>query len=619
MSNKKRVQQGLMGLLAVLMVAGMAYQFTPALNGGGSIFGQQQQGTPAVKVGTQTLTAEELQAIRNSNPLLAANQTGVMGDDFKLYTVTQGIQQKLFTEAAKDQQVDRAEVNAEVDKIRESNNLKDNKAWTDALQSRGMTDSSFRQQIHDSLAIKKKVDAIEKATPAATETELRAYYDLHQDEFKTEPQIVARQIVVADKAKAENLLKQVQGGADFAALASANSLENKDRGGALGPIENGSPKPVPAVLLPGEVSAAAFALTQGGLTDVISSGGKFYIVKVEKYLPATPKTFEAAKTQLQTTVDRQKKDAALETWVDGLRKNTNVEYVDPEWKVTDPTVASANGHNIPYSDVVAQVVNNQQVAAMIGQLPPEQVAGMLNTGLKPQIVQQLLQNYAAPAIAKKVGLNLTGNRAAMAQALAAYGARDVQVTDADLRAAYQQNLEQYKTPASATVDEAVFKDKGQADAFRADWNGQGDFTTTASKAGGTVSERGSVTSGGSQIDQALDKEVFGSNLRPVGEGSLTPVVKVGERYSVAYVRDLKKATTKPFDEVRSELETQVLGQKRGAASQAFMEKELAALKPVDNLKKVLDDQAKRVAAAEKSAGQAAGQAAPDSQTPPADK
>ena len=45
--------------------------------------------------------------------------------------------------------------------------------------------------------------------------------------------------------------------------------------------------------------------------------------------------------------------------------------MDPAWKIENPTVASVAGQNIPYSDVVAQVMNNQQIAGLVGQLPPE--------------------------------------------------------------------------------------------------------------------------------------------------------------------------------------------------------------------------------------------------------
>ena len=206
-----------------------------------------------------------------------------------------------------------------------------------------------------------------------------------------------------------------------------------------------------------------------------------------------------------------------------------------------------------------------------------------------------------------------------AEALAAYAAKDVKVSDADLQDAYQKNIEQFKTPASATVDEASFKDQGQANAFRADWNGQGDFTSAATKAGATVSERGSVTSGDQKLDAELDKAVQGTGLRAVGDGSLTPVVKVGERYSVAYVRDLKKATTRPLGEVKAQLEPQVLNEKQTAAMQAFFDKQLKELKPTDNLQKILDEQTKRVTAAEKAAGTTTTPATPQTTpaTPPA--
>ncbi|WP_278914080.1 peptidyl-prolyl cis-trans isomerase, partial [Deinococcus wulumuqiensis] len=351
--------------------------------------------------------------------------------------------------------------------------------------------------------------------------------------------------------------------------------------------------------LPTAVGEAAFGLTSGGLTDVIESGGKFYIVKVEKFVPGQPKTFEQAKTDLVAAVRQQKQDAALERWADEQRKNAKVEYVDPAWKIENPTVASVAGQNIPYSDVVAQVMNNQQIAGLVGQLPPEQLPELLNKTFKPQVVQQLIQGYAAPNIARKLGLSLSGSRQEIAQQLAAYGARDVKVSDADVQAYYRQNIAQYEVPASATLDEASFRDKNQAAAFRTDWNGQGDFVAAASKAGGTVSERGQVSPAPDQTTgevPPLTAAAFGQNLRSVGEGSLTPVVQVGERYSVGYVRDLVRPTTRPLSEVGDEIRQNLLSSKQAETGQAFLDKQVSALNPKDNLEQVLAAQAKRVAA-----------------------
>ncbi|MFC3835609.1 MULTISPECIES: peptidylprolyl isomerase [Deinococcus] len=597
--KRKPLVNGLLIVLAVLLVAGMAYQFTPALQGG-SLFGQKEQGIPALTVNGQTVTVAELDAVKTNNPVLASTDTGVLADDFKTYIVQSKVRETLITEGVKDVRVSRDDVNAEVKKIRESNQLTDNAAWTNALQSRGFTDSSFREQVRTSLAYQRKTDELKKAVPAATDAEAKLYYDLNPQAFQSDARIVGRQIVVSDKAKATALLAQAKGGADFAKLASDNNAAGdfKDRGGALGPIENGAPRPVAQVALPTEVGPAAFALTQGGVTDVIASGGKFYIVKVEKYLAPAVKPYAEAKADATTAVTEQKKNAAVETWIAGLEKDVKIEYKDPNWKVENPTVATVAGQNIPYSDVLEQVVNNQQFGQLLQQVPADQAAQLVNGILKPQVMQQLIQGYAAADIARKLKLDLVGSRQEIAAGLAAYGARDVKVSDADIQAFYDQNKTQFQTPAGGTVAEASFKDQAKAAAFRSSWNGSGSFTAAATKAGGTVSEQGAVTAGDGKLAEDLNAAVFTArNLRTAGEGSLTDVVKSGERFAVLYVTDLKAATTQPLSAVRSQIETQVLSSKKQEQGQTFLTQQVAALKPVDKLKTVLEAQQKRVAAA----------------------
>ncbi|PNY80494.1 peptidylprolyl isomerase [Deinococcus koreensis] len=604
--KRKPLVNGLLILLALLLVAGMAYQFTPNV---GSLFNSGPKGTPALSVNGTTVTVEALEEARRGNPVLSSTDTGVLGDDFKTVVVQGKVRETLISQAVKDIRISRDEVNTEVTKIREQNDLKDNKKWTDALQSRGFTDSSFREQVRVGLAYQRKLDELKKAVPAATEAEAKQYYDLNPQAFQSDARIVGRQIVVTDKAKAAALLAQVRAGADFAKLAGENNAaaDFKDRGGALGPIENGAPRPVAQVALPTEVGPAAFALKDGGVTDVIPSGGKFYIVKVEKTLAPAVKPFAEAKADAVTAVSEQKKNAALEAWISGLEKDVKIEYKDPNWKVENPTVATVGGQNIPYSAVLEQVVGNQQFSQLLQQVPPEQAAGLVNGILKPQVVEQLIQGYAAPTLAQRLKLNVVGSRQEITAALAAYGARDVKVTDADIQAYYDQNRAQFQTPASATVAEASFKDQQKALAFRTGWNGSGSFTTAAAKAGGTVSERGAVSAGDGKLSEELNAAAFSAKaLRDAGEGSLSDVVKVGDRFSVLYLTDLKAAVNQPLSAVRSQIETQVLGSKKQEAGQKFLTTEVATLKPVNRLKEVLAAQEKRVAAA-----------APKAATPPA--
>ncbi len=596
--NKKTLVNGMLLVLALLLVVGMAYQFTPAIgNLMGSGGSSSKSGTPALKVNGSTITVEELDAMKRGNPILSSTDGGVLEDDFKTYMVAQQVQQKLLVEAASDVKVSRDDVNAEITKIREANDLTDNQKYQDALQQAGISDAELREQVKQQLAVQRKVEALKAAVPAATEAEAKFYYDQNKELFQNDARIVGRWIVVKDAKKAAELLKQARGGADFAQLASANSEQNKDRGGALGPIENGKPKPVTAVTLPTEVANAAFALEQGGLTDVVTTGGKSYIVKVEEYLAPTTKPFAEARADAVKAVDEQKKNQATEEWFDKLRDGAKVEVVDPAWKTEDPVVATVAGKNILYSEIISQVVNNQQVAGLLQQVPAEQASGLVNGMLKPGLVTQTINAYATPVLVKRLNLAITGTRQEQVAALSAYGARNVQVTDADIEAYYQQNKAQFETAASATIAEASFKTQAAAEAFRSSWNGQGDFVQAASKAGGTVSERGEVTGGGETLSAELNAAAFDQPGRNVGAGTLSPVTKSGERFSVLYVTDLKPKTTEPLSAVRSEIRAQVLASKQAEAGQKFIDTQVATLKPVNNLQKILDAQAKRVAAA----------------------
>ena len=587
--NKKVAIPVLSGVFVLVVGVLLLLNFLPSLRGGAA------QGTPALKVNGTTVTREQLEAIKTRNPVLGSATSGPLGDDFKTLIIDQQIRDTLIGAASADQKIERSVVNAQVTETRSKNNLTENKAWTDALRGAGFSDSSYREYLRTQLAIQAKAKAIQASAPKPTEAQLQLYYQLNAQTFRSDPRIVAREIVVATKARADQLLTQLRGGADFAKLAAANSLENKERGGAIGPLENGAPRPVAQVALPTEVGAAAFVRTTGGLTEVVSSGGKFYIVKVEKFLPAAPKPFAEAKAAVSDAVSTELKNQALENWVDGLKKNVKVESVSPDWKYNNPVVATVGTQDIPYAEVVTGVVSNQQFSALLQQQTAEQVAPLVNSFLKPGIVQQLTQQYAAPAIVKAQNLPLVGNRAGLLAGLNAYGARDAKVSDADVQAFYAGNQKNFQTTAKATVSEAVFANKQQALVFRQEFK-SGDFTALASKAGATVSERGSVTAGDKKLNDALDRAVFAANrLQAAGEGSLSDVTDTSGRYSLAYVSDLVKASVRPLSEVRTSIYDQLLAQKKQAAATAYVAAQMKTVKTQDLLAQVLAAQTKRLA------------------------
>jgi parvulin-like peptidyl-prolyl isomerase len=98
-------------------------------------------------------------------------------------------------------------------------------------------------------------------------------------------QVHAREILVADQATAQSLLEKLQGGADFATLAAAYSLDASSRpaGGDLGWFPRG-------LLTVAEVETAAFNLQPGERSEVLQSALGYHIVEVLERQPARPLT-----------------------------------------------------------------------------------------------------------------------------------------------------------------------------------------------------------------------------------------------------------------------------------------------------------------------------------------
>lgn len=142
----------------------------------------------------------------------------------------------------------------------------------------------------------------------ATQAEIDAYVKAHPEE-----QVHARHILIAVKsssdssagaldkpqarAKAQDLLRRLRAGEDFATLAKEYSMDpgSKESGGDLGWFGKGRMVP--------EFEKAAFALQTGQISEVVESSFGFHIIKVEER--------RGADQQAATTAVEQEKAKAL--------------------------------------------------------------------------------------------------------------------------------------------------------------------------------------------------------------------------------------------------------------------------------------------------------------------
>jgi peptidyl-prolyl cis-trans isomerase D len=118
---------------------------------------------------------------------------------------------------------------------------------------------------------------------------------------------------VADaRAKAEDILKQLKAGGDFAKLAEKYSDDpgSAKSGGELGWIGRGRTVP--------EFEKAAFSLGKGQTSDLVKSSYGFHIIHVEDKQQAHLKTLAEVKSEIEEKVKQQKTARATESAANAL-------------------------------------------------------------------------------------------------------------------------------------------------------------------------------------------------------------------------------------------------------------------------------------------------------------
>jgi peptidyl-prolyl cis-trans isomerase C len=141
-----------------------------------------------------------------------------------------------------------------------------------------------------------------------TEEELKAEYDARIAEMpKTEYH--ARHILVADEAKAKELIAQIDQGADFQKLAKENSSDGSAaEGGDLGWFSPGQ------MVKPFSDAVQQLEVGKYTATPVKSDFG-WHVIKLEETRPTTPPPYDAVKAQLGPLVKQKQFEAHLKELV----------------------------------------------------------------------------------------------------------------------------------------------------------------------------------------------------------------------------------------------------------------------------------------------------------------
>ncbi len=115
-------------------------------------------------------------------------------------------------------------------------NFDSDEAFGTALEEAGFADEAqLRQTVRDTDTVQAVIDALREEVEVSDE-EVEAYYNENQAQFEAPGQVCARHILVETEEEAQNILQELEGGADFAEIAQERSTDpgSGAQGGDLG-------------------------------------------------------------------------------------------------------------------------------------------------------------------------------------------------------------------------------------------------------------------------------------------------------------------------------------------------------------------------------------------------
>jgi peptidyl-prolyl cis-trans isomerase D len=308
----------------------------------------------------------------------------------------------------------------------------DIKAYYDAhkMQYQNPEKRSFQVVVIDQ-------DKVEKGM-TVTDAQLHAAYSASMDNFRTPERVHVRHIMfkTTDKsdaekkqilAKAQDALKQLRAGADFAELAKKDSDDtaNAQKGGDLDWVVKGQTVP--------EFEHAAFSLKDNQISDIITTPYSYDIIQVLAHEPARVKPFDEVKAAITDDLKKQNLTDKMQETADKVHQALvkapgSADAIAKQYGLDVVTVTkAASGEAIPtlgvspevdgavaqmkkndVSDVLTLPADRLAVVVLNDKFPPavadmKDVEGKIRDALIDQKSQLMAQDKAKEAAGKIQG------------------------------------------------------------------------------------------------------------------------------------------------------------------------------------------------------------------------
>ena len=229
-----------------------------------------------------------------------------------------------------------AEVNRRMLQIANEQGITSIEKLYEAMRQSGLNPEDVRRTMRNEMmkqaVLQQEVDRRVYLSPSTEE--VKKYYDAHPDKFRKPETIKLSEIYLstagkdeaAVKARALELIAQIRAGADFGAIAVANS-EREKNGQRTAPQDKGSVGEFDVPNLRDDLAAALKDVKVGGVTEPIRGGDGYQILRVDGRTPAgAAPTFNDNRVREAMLMERQPKER--EAFLQNLRNEAFIKVTD---------------------------------------------------------------------------------------------------------------------------------------------------------------------------------------------------------------------------------------------------------------------------------------------------
>lgn len=259
-----------------------------------------------------------------------------------------------------------AEVNREMLRVAKNQNIDSIEILEQELVKAGMNPATIRQtlrtQFMKQAVLSREVDA--KIYYGISAADVKKYYETNRDKFRKPESVTISEIFLsftgkteADvKARAQALLAQARGGADFGTLAVANS-ERQVKGELIAKQTKGQVGTFQVTDLLPELIASLKTVPVGGITEPLRTEDGYQIIRVDARTAAgDAAAYEEEKVREAITVERRDKER--DVYMKNLRRDSYIEINKDYSETVKPLLSVSEQVVKPAAAPATQPVKN---------------------------------------------------------------------------------------------------------------------------------------------------------------------------------------------------------------------------------------------------------------------